>query len=77
MFREVFSSYSYEYNQHTIILKKLENTSLNYPHLSPDISPQWPGLPISRTKFYGPKDVQHIEVRLLFIVSYGTGGPTS
>ena len=30
------------------------------------INPQWLELPISRTIFYGPKDVRAIEVRLYF-----------
>ena len=30
------------------------------------INPQWLELPMSRTNFHGPKDVQAIEVRLYF-----------
>ena len=36
------------------------------------INPQWLELPVSRTNFHGPKDVQATEVRLYFIiVKYG------
>ena len=31
-------------------------------------NPQWLELPMSRTIFYGPKDVRAIEVRLYFLV---------
>ena len=34
------------------------------------INPQWLELPVSRTIFYGPKDVRSIEVRL-YIYIYG------
>ena len=35
------------------------------------INPQWLELPMSRTIFYGPKDVRAIEVRLyLFLISF-------
>ena len=33
------------------------------------INPQWLELPMSRTIFYGPKDVRAIEVRL-YITAY-------
>ena len=49
--------------------KKKKRKSLNYCHLLPDgtiINPQWLEPPMSRTIFYGPKDVQAIEVRLYF-----------
>ena len=29
---------SYEYTQHIIILERMENTFLNYPHLPPDLA---------------------------------------
>ena len=49
-------------------LWKIEKTSQNYCHLLPDlapyINPQWLELPMSRTNFYGPKDVCAIEARL-------------
>ena len=34
-------------------------------------NPQWLELPISRTKFYGPKDVRAIKVRLYIIPFHG------
>ena len=54
---------SNEYTQHTIIVKEIKE-SLNYRYLLPDLAPQWLELPMSRTIFYGPKDVRAIEVRL-------------
>ena len=58
---------SNEYTQHTIIVKEI----IEIPELSlfaswpgTMINPQWLEVPMSRTIFYGPKDVRAIEVRL-------------
>ena len=34
------------------------------------IKPQWLELPISRTYFHGPKDVQAIEIRLYMLITH-------
>ena len=36
------------------------------------INPPWLELPMSRTIFYGPKDVRAMEVRLYMDQGYGT-----
>ena len=38
------------------------------------INPQWLELPMSRTIFYGPKDVRAIEVRLYVVILNYTNG---
>ena len=58
---------SNEYAQFKIIvkeIKKIPKLSIfaSWPGIM--INPQWPELPMSRTIFYGPKDVRAIEVRL-------------
>ena len=61
---------SNEYTQHTTYNYCVENRkkkSLNYRHLLPDgtiINPLWLEPLMSRTIFYGPKDVRAIEIRL-------------
>ena len=58
---------SNEYTQHTIIvkeIKKIPKLSLFASWPGTMINPQWLELPMSRTIFYGPKDVRAIEVRL-------------
>ena len=61
---------SNEYTQHTIIIWKVKNISLNYSPFaswpSARINPQWLELPISRTNFHGPKEVRAIKVWLYF-----------
>ena len=51
-----------------LLCRRSKKISLNYCHLLPNmdamISPQWLEQPISRTNFFGPKDVRHIEVLL-------------
>ena len=37
------------------------------------INPQWLELIMSRTNFYGPKDVRAIEVRLYLYIGYCNG----
>ena len=58
---------SNEYTQHTIIVLKFENISLNYRYLFPELVP-WLTLSgsnyQSQTNFHGLKDVRAIEVRL-------------
>ena len=56
-----------EYTQHTIVVKEIKNIpklSLFVSWPGTMINPQWLELPMSRTIFYGPKDVRAIEVRL-------------
>ena len=56
---------------------KKKKKSLNYRHLLPDgtiINPQWLEPHMSRTIFYGPKDVRAIEVRLYVRVYLLTQG---
>ena len=51
------------------LLYRKSKKSLNYRHLLPNgaiINPQWLEPPMSRTIFYGPKDVRAIEVRLSY-----------
>ena len=65
---------SNEYTQHTIVLQKNEETSVvSYTtdiHILFPFSTnlvlwfQWLELPLSRSNFYGPKDVRANEVRL-------------
>ena len=59
---------SNEYTQHTIIVKeikkKIPKLSLFASWPGTMINPQWLELPMSRTIFYGPKDVWAIEVQL-------------
>ena len=42
-----------------------KNISLNYPNLPPDLELSFTQIPITRKKFYGPKDVLAIKVQLL------------
>ena len=54
---------SNEYTQHTIILKEIKTIpklSLFASWPGTMINPQWLELPMSRTIFYGPKDVRAI-----------------
>ena len=60
---------SNEYTQHTIIVKEIKNTpklSLFASWPGTMINPQWIELSMSRTIFYGPKNVRAIEVCLYF-----------
>ena len=49
---------------HDKIRKKIPKLSLFASWTGAMINPQWLELPMSRTIFYGPKDVRAIEVRL-------------
>ena len=52
-----------------LLCRKSKKKSLNYRHLLPGtiINPQRLEPPMSRTIFYGPKDIRAIEVRLYLI----------
>ena len=59
---------SNEYTQHTIIIQKIEKTSLNYVHWpGVIINPQWLEVPMSRINLDGPKLFRAIEVRLYLL----------
>ena len=64
-----------EYREHTSIVQKIEEKSLNYCQLLPELAP-WLTLSGSnypwRIIFYGPKDVRVIEVRLACLVPLST-----
>ena len=49
--------------QHTIIIQKIEKTSLNYIHCAM-INSRWHELPMSQTDLHGHKDVRAIEFGL-------------
>ena len=58
---------SNEYTQHTIVVKEIKKNPeiiafVSWPGTM--INPQWLELPMSRTIFYGLKDVRAIKVRL-------------
>ena len=65
-FRDSIGNFSYfiieMYIRHTIILFKIEKTTLNYPN--GDRNTRWLVLLMSRTNFLSSKDLRAIEVRL-------------